>query len=778
MPKMLGQRIILLIIMMVVIVTAVLGTSMNILYQTAIEQQRQRLVETVKSQAALMEAVARFDAEHSQNDVVGGSIAATMGQIFEAFKSIPSESQTFEFVLARKLGKQIEFLATRRAMGLSPSFRVPIVSPLAEPMRKALAGESGVIIAQDYQGNEVLAAFEHVPVLNLGIVAKLDLWEIREPFVRSIYISILATLLFTALGAWLFHFIGSPLVRSLAASESRHRSLAEELKESNLNLEQQVNERTHNLQEEQERSQLLLESVSEGIYGLDMDGKTIFVNPAAAVMLGYATEEMIGKSMHALVHHSYPDGSPYPVEKCPMYAAFSDGDIYNIDDEVLWRKDGSNFPVRYSSTPMKKGDEVIGAVITFSDISLEREVRNALEKEHRFNQRLVHTIPSILISTDINRNITLWNSAAEQVFGIPSSAVIGKHVMDSGVECDWRKVAKAVVECRHKGYATLDHFSFARLDGHDGFLDLSFTPIIEDEAMAGYMLLGSDITVRIQLQNQLQLSQKMEAVGELAAGIAHEINTPLQYVGDNLRFLKESFSEMQMLCEHYHRLKHHCADADIAGEIVEALNRADEEADMEFIMEEIPASLAQSLDGIEKASRIVSAMKEFSHPGQREKSLTDLNRMLENTATVCRNEWKYVADLNTDLDEDMPLVRCLPEINQVFLNMIINGAHAIAEKIGEKTAEKGIITLRTSYTDRFAQVDISDTGSGIPEALRQKVFEPFFTTKTIGKGTGQGLAISHNIIVDQHDGTLDVLSEEGEGSTFTIRIPIDSGQSA
>jgi len=167
-------------------------------------------------------------------------------------------------------------------------------------------------------------------------------------------------------------------------------------------------------------------------------------------------------------------------------------------------------------------------------------------------------------------------------------------------------------------------------------------------------------------------------------------------------------------------------------------------------------------------------MKEFSHPGSDEKTPTDLNKAIENTVTVARNEWKYVADLATDFDETLPPVLCLPgEINQVILNMIVNASHAIADVVGDGANGKGNITIRTRKMKEWAEIAIEDTGAGIPEEIRQRIFDPFFTTKEVGKGTGQGLSIAHNVVVEKHGGSIDVASEPGKGTTFTIRLPLE-----
>jgi len=276
-----------------------------------------------------------------------------------------------------------------------------------------------------------------------------------------------------------------------------------------------------------------------------------------------------------------------------------------------------------------------------------------------------------------------------------------------------------------------------------------------------------------QAMDKLVQVEKMKSVGQLAAGIAHEINTPLQYIGDNLRFLSDSFKSIQQFYTHHEKLINGGEENAFARTMISDIMQDAEKSDIIYIIEEIPAAIMESLSGVEKTSRIVAAMKEFSHPGQDEKSLSDINKMLISTITVARNEWKYVAELDTSLEEELPLVMCHSSINQVFLNMIVNAAHSIAEKLGENSVEKGQINVATYAKENYVEIRIADTGCGIAQEQRSKVFEPFYTTKEIGKGTGQGLSISHNIIVGQHQGTIEVESEVGLGTTFIIKLSVD-----
>lgn len=264
-------------------------------------------------------------------------------------------------------------------------------------------------------------------------------------------------------------------------------------------------------------------------------------------------------------------------------------------------------------------------------------------------------------------------------------------------------------------------------------------------------------------------SQKLQSVGQLASGIAHEINSPGQFVGSNIAFIDESFQTVIQLIS---TIIGHVNSHD--SEEKEFILKTIEEADWEYLAEEIPAATRQSREGIERITSIVRAIKEFSHPGTKSKSPIDINHVIQTTVTVSRNEWKYVAKLETDLDQDLPHVPCLAEeIGQVILNLIVNSAHAIAEKIGENPSDgKGTITISTTRARGGVELRISDTGVGIPKQVQPRIFEPFYTTKEVGKGIGQGLAISHDVITQKHGGKLDFTTRIGVGTEFIIWLPL------
>ena len=265
---------------------------------------------------------------------------------------------------------------------------------------------------------------------------------------------------------------------------------------------------------------------------------------------------------------------------------------------------------------------------------------------------------------------------------------------------------------------------------------------------------------------------KMEAIGQLAAGIAHEINTPMQYIGDNVKFLGESVGELRSLLNAAVAMVAAAkSDQPSQSAAVTALVAATEAVDVAYLPPEIPRALSECAQGVDRVSRIVRAMKEFSHPGTRENKDLNVGHAVECALTVCRNEWKYVAEVVTEIPNDLPALHCNPgEINQVLLNLMVNAAHAIAERVGNG-GEKGRITVGAFIVDGDMEIRVSDTGTGIPDHVLARMYEPFFTTKEVGKGTGQGLAVVYKV-VQNHSGSIACDTTVGVGTTFRIRLPL------
>jgi PAS domain S-box-containing protein len=289
-----------------------------------------------------------------------------------------------------------------------------------------------------------------------------------------------------------------------------------------------------------------------------------------------------------------------------------------------------------------------------------------------------------------------------------------------------------------------------------------------------YVSIRHDITERKRAQSHLAEAQRLESVGQLAAGIAHEINTPTQFVSDNTRFLQSSFPKLQDILARYRQLLETCRVGPVPPDLLNALEAATGGTKLDYLLEQIPEAIADSLEGLARVAKIVRAMKDFAHPGQQSMSPADLNHAIESTVTVARNEWKYVAELTLDLDPALPRVSCLlGDFNQAILNIVVNAAHAVKDVAERGTRGRGTIAISTRRDGDQIEVRIRDTGTGIPVEHRDKIFNHFFTTKEVGRGTGQGLAIARRTIVEKHHGTLTFETEVGRGTTFIIRLPIE-----
>jgi len=301
-------------------------------------------------------------------------------------------------------------------------------------------------------------------------------------------------------------------------------------------------------------------------------------------------------------------------------------------------------------------------------------------------------------------------------------------------------------------------------DGSDG----------SDGAIMGVIGMALDVTERTQLETRLAQARKLESIGQLAAGVAHEINTPTQYIGDNVRFLREHFGDILRVLDRYAELLDPASPARSWSERQADVQAIHDELDLEFLRAEIPLAIDESLQGVEQVASIVTAMKDFSHPGSESMEAVDLNRAITSTVAVCRNRWKYVADLELDLEPALPEVNCHgAAINQVILNLVVNASDAIAERTRADGSARGTIRVSSRRRGEAIEVRVGDDGAGMPAHVQARLFEPFFTTKDVGQGTGQGLAICRDVVVEKHGGQLEFESTPGVGTCFTMTLPLD-----
>ncbi|WP_417730272.1 ATP-binding protein [Rosistilla oblonga] len=407
--------------------------------------------------------------------------------------------------------------------------------------------------------------------------------------------------------------------------------------------------------------------------------------------------------------------------------------------------------------------------------ALERTVTERtkhLREARQESEQLLESIDSLMVGTDAAGIIQRWNDNAVAILGIPADQAIGQPLYSLPIQWESADVVDQLADSLHRETPTHLETSFSDVDGTLRIVSFSSYPVLEAGFRRGTLILGSDITEHRLLEQQLHNAQKLESVGQLAAGVAHEINTPMQYLGDNLEYLNSKFDKLIGYLESSTQLLEVADQSAVSPTLVAELREKAKRLSLKSLCTQIPQALTDSIDGVEHVSRIVRAMKELSHPGAEETSAVDINRALETTMAVSTNEWKYVAQIETDLADNLePVIGYPGELNQVFLNLIINAAHAISDNTAGGSVGLGKLTIRSSQHDGFVKVEIGDDGGGIPEAIRSRVFDPFFTTKEVGKGTGQGLAIAHTVVVQRHGGKLSFDVDEGVGTTFVIELP-------
>jgi PAS domain S-box-containing protein len=520
------------------------------------------------------------------------------------------------------------------------------------------------------------------------------------------------------------------------------------------------------LRESEEKLQAILDCTSAYIYAKDTEGRYVLANRRVMDYLNLPIEKIIGQRDSDL----FPNYGLNESRKEEDQILRDRKQIQVEETVVEGGEEKTYFSIKF---PLLNSDDEPSAVCTISTDITERK---ELEKKNMLLAKVIECASELVVISNNQEEIIYVNPALEKATGYSLEELRGQHPVvlncPDAIKETWEGLHKHILSGKEwKGVMVRLRKDGTRFEEER----IIFSVEMEDGQSAYHVGIGRDITDRQNMENELRQAQKLESIGRLAAGIAHEINTPTQFVGDNTRFLKDSFEDLGKVLKNYDNLLSAVKENRETEQEVQMIESAAKEADMEYLALEIPKAVNQSLEGIERVSNIVRAMKDFSHMGIDEKVQADINNCITSTVTVSRNEWKYVAELELELDGSLPMVPLYPgDFNQVILNMITNAAHAIAGKNGDKSKEKGKISISSRVIDGYVEVRISDTGIGIPKGIRERIFDPFFTTKDIGKGTGQGLAICRSVILDKHGGNLMVESWEGEGSEFIIQVPLDA----
>ena len=518
-----------------------------------------------------------------------------------------------------------------------------------------------------------------------------------------------------------------------------------------------------------------LEAAANGIAIVHRNGNILWINPAFTKLTGYNAEEVVGRTPRLLKSGQHP-----PEFYNHMWATITAGKVWQ-GELVNRRKDGSLYDEEMMITPVCGADGKIQNFIAIKqDVSERKRFEVQMERLRTEHAVILNGIGEGVHWIDKTGRIKYENPAAAQMLGYEVAELIGQPAHATMHHSRPDGTAYPQAECHI--YATLRdgvvrHVNdevFWRKDGTSFPVEYVCTPIYEkDGSFGGSVVIFKDTTQRKRLEMQLLQFQKLESIGQLAAGIAHEINTPTQYVGDNTRFVKDSFAAILGVLHSHKALLAAARAGAVTPELLAHSEAVLAGSDLAYLCEQIPAALKETLEGVERVSKIVRAMKEFSNPGGKEKTPADLNRAVESTVTVAHNEWKYVADVKLELAPELPLVPCfIGEFNQCILNLLVNAAHAIGDVVKSQPGVKGLITVQTRRVGDHAEVRVADTGTGIPQASQPKIFEPFFTTKDVGRGTGQGLSIVYGSIVRRHGGTVTFETEIGRGTTFIIKLPL------
>ncbi|MGE4262900.1 MAG: PAS domain S-box protein [Desulfovibrio sp.] len=530
------------------------------------------------------------------------------------------------------------------------------------------------------------------------------------------------------------------------------------------------------LTQSEERFRIIVETAQEAIIMLDGKADIIYANPRAGTLSGYDVAELEGQPIYKFVD---PADIPQLEQKLKRRRQG-----YSDQYELRFRhKSGRRIWTMLSASPLRgPGGAVVGSIGLITDISDRVGTEQRLRRNEARYRSLVESMHEGLVMARQDGIVTYVNNRFCAMLGMKKAEITGRRLSELVEEGSRKRMAQMLSDrslAAGQEHARQEEILWEHASGRHIYSLVSPSTYADEEGKAaGFFAVVTDTTDRKSLEAQVLHSQKLEAIGQLAAGIAHEINTPAQYVGNNTQFIKGAFEDMLAVIQAAGALVDLAKTACPGMKDIEALERVMRERDVEYLTAEVPSAINQTLEGVERISTIVRSVKQFAHPGTAIMAPSDLNESMKSTATVSRNEWKYVAELDLDLDPALPLVVCMiGEINQVVLNLIINAAHAIADAKKADPGREGRITLATRFAPPWAEIRVSDTGTGIPEAVQAKIFDPFFTTKEVGRGTGQGLTISRSIMVEKHKGQLFFETRQGKGTTFVVRLPLEQADS-
>lgn len=511
----------------------------------------------------------------------------------------------------------------------------------------------------------------------------------------------------------------------------------------------------------------VVESLPVGIWLMDGRGRIWLAN-AAAKQIWAGTLWVGPESYGKFKAWSCSDGHEYAASEWPSAVALASGRSVAGQRMVIQRFTGELLTVIHAAIVLRDASgATTGVMAIFQDIEREARAQAALKHARDDLALILSSIPSILIVVDRDGCVRMWNAAAAATFTMPEAGILGRPFWGCAIPWDWTAIGRIANDGRVSRPERIDDVHYRRSDGSNGTVGFAITPITRSDGSGnGSLWLGADTTEQRAMEARLRQAQKLEAVGQLAAGVAHEINTPLQFISDNQRFISDAVAALLAMGERVQQ-----AAASATDGMRGVIDAAVDAADLPWIRREAPAALAQSRDGIAKVLDIVRALSEFSQPSADRIADVDLARTLANAVMVTRNQWHPVADLDLSVEPGLPPVPVVPgAFNQIIVALISNAVHAIEDR-RDPPGVRGRISIAACVADGQAVMTVADSGCGIPEAVRHRVFEPFFSTKPVGRGTGSSLALARTEIMGRLNGEIGFASQTGIGTTFTVRIP-------
>ena len=486
----------------------------------------------------------------------------------------------------------------------------------------------------------------------------------------------------------------------------------------------------------QKHQNLILQASGDGIYGIDINGFTTFSNPAAERMTGFSTAELIGKGSHGLVHHSHSDGSHYPKVECPIYATFMDGKVHHVTDEVFWRKDGSCFPVEYVSTPIFDDGKIVGAVVSFRDITERKEAEAALlESEERYRKIVEGTHEAIFLIRIEDGRILDVNDEACEMLGYSREVLLTKvsddfHLHQMTIFDEFKEILLA------KGTLKSDKLSCLASNGDEIPVRVSAS-VIQLKTDDCILFIAQDMRDYVKAEQQARKLQadlhhgaRVSAMGEMASSMAHELNQPLTAVMNYLQACKMTFD---------------AGNPDAPEKMQEYLGKAMDQAD--------------------RAGKIISGLRSFVRKGDSNRAVEDMNEIIqEASGLLAPNATAEGIEFVVDLAAGLPQIHVDKiQIQQVVFNLVRNGVEALAD-----TKDAQLIISSAQSDDGMVQVIVSDNGPGVADDMISKLFDAFTTTKSDGMGVGLSICKS---IVEDHGGKIQADRNDTSGMTFSFTVP-------